>query len=84
MTGCSSIPTDMGLLHQRRERRLSAGTTLHELPYTTSANERINMRFHNIRFKGAGFGKYEYADTNTLGTTRTQLEAIFWARSRCS
>jgi hypothetical protein len=46
---------------------------------TTSANdERINVGFTSTGLKGAGIRLYEYADLGTLGTTRIQLEAVFW------
>ncbi len=45
---------------------------------TSNADERINVGFTTTGLKGAGIRLYEYADTTNLGTTRAQLEAVFW------
>jgi len=46
---------------------------------TTSEDDaRINIGYTTTGLKGAGIRLYEYADTQTLSTTRIQLEAVFW------
>jgi hypothetical protein len=45
---------------------------------TSESDARINVGFTSTGLKGAGIRLYEYADTATLGTTRFQLEAVFW------
>lgn len=45
---------------------------------TSETDERINIGFTSTGLKGAGIRLYEYADLATLGTTRIQLEAVFW------
>ena len=45
---------------------------------TAETDERINIGYTSTGLKGAGIRLYEYADIGTLGTTRIQLEAVFW------
>lgn len=41
-------------------------------------NEKIFRGYTSTNLKGAGIRVYEYADSETLKKTRTQLEFIFW------
>ena len=45
---------------------------------TSKSDARINLGFTSTGLKGAGIRLYEYADIDTLRTTRIQLEAVFW------
>lgn len=45
---------------------------------TAAGDERINIGYTTSGLKGAGIRLYEYADSGNLGTTRVQLEAVFW------